>query len=177
MLVQDPRSGYLHEVPDALSGYDGYGNYYGDYGGYEEYVDPSMAEYPAELGYFGLPFLAPIISAAASALPAIASGAGNLFSNIIGGGRPAPPPPPAPASVQQFAPPPYPPYPPYPPGPFFPRPILPPMMNSMSSGEFVPSPGMRAYIFSVVKDAMAENRTPQGQAMAPAGGGYRRRRR
>jgi hypothetical protein len=63
MLVQDPLSGYLHEVPDAQSHYAGYGGGY--YGGYDEYVDPSMAEYPGELGHLGLfPFFLPkIISA------------------------------------------------------------------------------------------------------------------
>jgi hypothetical protein len=55
MLVQDPLSGYLHEVPDPQPHYGGYGGYGGGYyGGYDEYVDPSMAEYPGELGHLGL---------------------------------------------------------------------------------------------------------------------------
>ncbi len=61
MLVQDPLSGYLHEVPDSQSHYAGYGGGY--YGGYDEYVDPGMAEYPGELGHLGLFFLPKIISA------------------------------------------------------------------------------------------------------------------
>lgn len=61
MLVQDPLSGYLHEVPDMQPYFGGYGGGY--YGGYDEYVDPSMAEYPGELGHLGFLFLPKIISA------------------------------------------------------------------------------------------------------------------
>lgn len=88
MIVQDPLSGYLHEVPDALAYYDGYGDYGGGYyGGYDEYVDPAMAEYPGELGNLGFFFLPRIIRAITG-----------------GGGRSSPPPPPpsppAPIPVQ-----------------------------------------------------------------------------
>ena len=102
MLVQDPFSGYLHEVPDALAHNGDYGDYgYSNYNGYDEYLDPSVAEYQGELGYFGLPFLAPIISAAASALPQVLPTiASSVINAVTGGGAPPPPPP-----VQQFAPP------------------------------------------------------------------------
>ncbi len=134
MLVQDPLSGYLHEVPDAQPHYGGYGGYYG---GYDEYVDPSMAEYPGELGLFFLP---------------------KLISAITGGGAPPPPPLlPHQQIIRAFtgsgAPPP---------------PGIP----------FVPPPGIRAYIASVVKDVLAQTQMQPGAVqMAAQGGMYRRQRR
>lgn len=74
MIVQDPLSGYLHEVPDALAYYNGY----------DEYVDPNVAEYSGELGEFGLWFLPKIIRSI--------TGGG-------GGSSPPPPPPAQPASA------------------------------------------------------------------------------
>jgi hypothetical protein len=62
MLAQDPLTGYLHEVPDSLLGEP-------EYGGYD--------------GGLGLPFLAPLIGAAASALPSLV---GGLFKGGGGGG-------------------------------------------------------------------------------------------
>ena len=225
MLVQDPFSGYLHEVPDALAHYGDYGDYgYSYYNGYDEYLDPSVAEYQGELGYFGLPFLAPIISAAASALPQVLPTiASSVINAVTGGGAPPPPPP-----VQQFAPP-NPllplgmsvinavtgggaPPPPPPNQQFAPSsPQLPPLLQQMlpqqmlspmtsggplmavarpavllpqqmlspmtSGGVFAPPPGLRAFIYSVVRDVMAEE-SPQpgaGPMMSPRG--YRRRRR
>ena len=87
MLVQDPLSGYLHEVPDMQPHYGAYGGAY--YSGYDEYVDPSMAEYPGELGHLGFLLLPKLIRA------------------ITGGGRsPAPPPPlpPHPVMIQSTGP-------------------------------------------------------------------------
>jgi len=141
MLVQDPLSGYLHEVPDQPR----YGGYYG---GYAEYIDPSMAEYPREMGHFGfLPFLSPIVDAVKS---------------VVGGG--AAPPPPPPAQV-------------LPPAPGAAQPMLPQqMMFPSAGGVFVPPPGLRAYIVSVVREALAELE-PGAPAYAPGGGGFRRRRR
>lgn len=123
MLVQDPLSGYLHEVPDTLPHYGGYGGYYG---GYDEYVDPGMAEYPGELGHLGLWFLPKIIR------------------SITGGGGGGSPPP---APVQP------------------------------ANAVFVPTPGMRAYIVSVVKDVLSKTQPPAGQMAVQGGMRLRRRRR
>lgn len=49
MLVQDPQTGYLHEVPDYhVAGYGGYDGYdgYGWYGGYGEEPDPQAQQFP-----------------------------------------------------------------------------------------------------------------------------------
>jgi hypothetical protein len=141
MLVQDPLSGYLHEVPDRPY-------YGGHYGGYGEYVDPGMAELP---GF--LQFLDPM-----RAIPSVI----NAFT---GGGSPQQPaqaPPPAPVAAQPMA---------------LQQPMLPQQLMSLSvGGGFVPPPGLRAYIFSVVRDALAELE-PEAPAFAPGGGGFRRRRR
>jgi hypothetical protein len=49
MLVQDPQTGYFHEVPNYnVAGYEGYGEYdgYGWYGWYGEAPDPQMPPGP-----------------------------------------------------------------------------------------------------------------------------------
>jgi len=80
MLVQDPLSGYLHEVPDVPPHYGDYGGAY--YSGYDGYVDPSVTGYPGELGHLGF-------------LPIP-----QIFRAIFGRRGSQPPPPPPPVMIQ-----------------------------------------------------------------------------
>jgi len=150
MLVQDPLSGYLHEIPDALAYYQEapdalayYGDYgdYGDYGygyynGYDEYLDPNMAEYPAESGGYGL-------------FPGILS---KIVGAVTGGGG-------------------------APPLPIPPLPLPVPLPFQPTGAAFVPSPGMREYIASVVKEVLAQTQPTPGQMFNQGGYPARRRRR
>jgi hypothetical protein len=134
MLAQDPLTGYLHEVPEALYGYG--------YGEYPEAVGEPPDVYDG-LGYpVGLPFLAPIAAAAgpliARAAGALAPAAGQLVSRFLpqaggllsrllpGGAAPVPPAAPLPSpAVPVMPPPPIPGLPGMPmPSPFAPRPFF-----------------------------------------------------